>query len=149
MIWMKKAIFTEEEIDLLVTEIRMRGESRYDHRLHVVLLVARNQSCPKVAELLSEPCRTVEYWVRRFKEGGLDGLIDRAPPGRQSRLGTHGLDQLASALRQPPGKSGLKADEWDGQAVQDWIKDRFGISVCTRHAQRLLRRLRDGTRSPS
>lgn len=146
---MTRATFTEREIALLLQEIRRRGDSRYDHRLHGVLLVARNLSCPNVAELLDEAPRTVEYWVQRFKERGLLGLTDKARPGRPSRLPPDDLRLLAAALTQPPRDSGVVVDEWDGHTVQDWIKKRFGQSVSTRQAQRLLRRYGPGDQGRS
>jgi hypothetical protein len=38
----------------LQDEIRRSEESRYDHRLHGVLLVAQGMTCPEVAHLLGE-----------------------------------------------------------------------------------------------
>jgi len=43
---------TENMIMALQDEIRRNDASRYDHRLHGVLLVAQGMTCPKVAELL-------------------------------------------------------------------------------------------------
>ena len=51
----------------LQQEIQRSAESRYDHRLHGVLLVAQGLTCPEVGRLLGDAPRTVEYWVRRFK----------------------------------------------------------------------------------
>ena len=47
----------------LQDEIRRSEESRYDHRLHGVLLVAQGMTCPEVAYLLGDASRSVEYWV--------------------------------------------------------------------------------------
>ena len=55
----------------LQDEIRRSEESRYDHRLHGVLLVAQGMTCPAVAKLLGDAVRTVEYWVRRFEAEGV------------------------------------------------------------------------------
>ncbi len=52
----------------LQDEIRRSEESRYDHRLHGVLLVAQGMTCPEVAHLLGDAPRSVEYWVGRLKE---------------------------------------------------------------------------------
>ena len=62
----------------LQDEIRRSAESRYDHRLHGVLLVAEGMNCCRVAELLGDAPRTVEYWVRRFEAKGLAGLQEGA-----------------------------------------------------------------------
>jgi transposase len=50
-------------------EIERSDESRYDHRLHGVLLVANGQSCREVALLFGEDPRTVQRWVKRFEDG--------------------------------------------------------------------------------
>jgi len=44
----------------LQDEIRRSEESRYDHRLHGLLLVAQGLTCPAVAGLLGDAPRTVE-----------------------------------------------------------------------------------------
>ena len=50
----------EEMVFALQDEIRRSPDSRYDHRLHGVLLVAQGMSCRKVAEALGDSPRTVE-----------------------------------------------------------------------------------------
>src|ERR1035438_3430072 len=59
----------------LQDEIRRSEESRYDHRLHGVLLVAQGATCPEVSRLLGDAPRTVENWVRRFEAQGLAGTL--------------------------------------------------------------------------
>lgn len=67
-------------------EIERTDESRYDHRLHGVLLVANGQSCGEVAGLFGEDLRTVQRWVRRFEGRGFDGLREGERPGRPRLL---------------------------------------------------------------
>ncbi len=45
----------------LQDEIRRTEESRYDHRLHGLLLVAQGLSCREVARLLGDAPGTVAY----------------------------------------------------------------------------------------
>jgi len=71
-------------IPALQEEIRRSQESRYDHRLHGLLLVAQGMSCREVAGLLGDAHSTVAYWVRRYEEEGLAGLVDGDRPGRLS-----------------------------------------------------------------
>src|SRR5438093_5235901 len=63
---MKPLTIAESETIILglQDEIRRSEESRYDHRLHGVLLVAHGMTCPEAAALLGDAPRTVEYWVR-------------------------------------------------------------------------------------
>jgi hypothetical protein len=61
---------------VLQQEIQRSEESRYDHRLHGVLLVAQGMTCPEVARLLGDAPRSVEYWFHRFDQRGLSGLTE-------------------------------------------------------------------------
>ena len=61
-------------------EIRRSEESRYDHRLHAILLVAQGISCSRAAQMLGDAPRTVEDRVRRFEDRGFSGLMDGERP---------------------------------------------------------------------
>src|SRR3970040_964015 len=91
----------------LQDEIRRSEESRYDHRLHGVLLVAQGMTCPQVAALLGDAPRSVEYWVRRFEQSGLAGLREGERSGRPGRLNEKQLREINSALRRMARELGL------------------------------------------
>src|ERR1700758_3596164 len=86
----------------LQQEIQRSEESRYDHRLHGVLLVAQGMTCPEVARLLGDAPRSVEYWVHRFDKEGLSGLTEGERPGRPSRLNETQINEINRALRGKP-----------------------------------------------
>jgi transposase len=132
----------------LQDEIRRSEESRYDHRLHGVLLVAHGLSCPEVGQLLGDAPRTVQYWVRRFEEQGLTGLVEGERPGRPRRLSERQLKAVDSALRQPPSSAGLAANLWDGKTLSAFIQQRYKVSVGVRQCQRLFRQFGFRLRKP-
>src|ERR1700675_2581271 len=80
-------------------EISRSEESRYDHRLHGLLLVTTGQSCREIARLFGEDASTVQRWVRRFERGGLEGLRDGERPGRPRMIGARQWRKLAVELR--------------------------------------------------
>ena len=120
---MRKAKITdaEEMVLALQNEIRRTDESRYGHRLHGVLLVARGLSCREVAGLLEDAPRTVAYWVRRFEEDGLPGLAEGERPGRPRRLSKEQLEEVGQALGQSPADVGLSANLWDGKTLSEFV----------------------------
>jgi transposase len=67
-------------------EILRSDESRYDHRLHGLLLLTSGKSCQQIADLFGEDRRTVQRWVKRFEEEGLEGMRDGERPGRPACL---------------------------------------------------------------
>jgi transposase-like protein len=96
----------------LQDEIRRSEESRYDHRLHGVLLVAQGMSCPEVAGLFGDAPRSVENWVRRFEKNGLAGLREGEHSGRPQRLNTEQVAKINVTLRQTPRAAGLSQNLW-------------------------------------
>jgi len=123
----------------LQDEIRRSEESRYDHRLHGVLLVAQGVTCPEVSRLLGDASRTVEYWVRRFEAKGLAGLTEGQRSGRPRRLSDAQLQEVDRALRQTPRGLGLTGTLWDGKTLSAWIAQRFQVHLAVRQCQRLFR----------
>jgi len=123
----------------LQDEIRRSEESRYDHRLHGVLLVAQGATCPEVGRLLGDAPRTVEYWVQRFEAKGFAGLTEGQRSGRPTRLTEAQLREVDRALRQTPRDLGLTGTLWDGKTLSAWIEQRFPIQLRVRQCQRLFR----------
>jgi transposase len=123
----------------LQDEIRRSEESRYDHRLHGVLLVAQGMTCPQVSGLLGDAPRSVEYWVRRFEARGLAGLSEGQRSGRPRRLSEAQLQEVDKAVRQTPRDLGLTGTLWDGKTLSAWIQQRFQIHLAVRQCQRLFR----------
>src|ERR1700758_2838198 len=101
----------------LQQEIQRSEESRYDHRLHGVLLVAQGLTCPEVAGLLGDAPRSVEYWVGSFEKDGLSGLREGERSGRPGRLNEKQLRGINVALRQTPRDVGLGGTLWDGKTL--------------------------------
>jgi len=119
----------------LQDEIRRSEESRYDHRLHGVLLVAQGMSCPEVSRLLGDAPRTVEYWVRRFEDKGLAGLVEGERSGRPRRLNDKQLEEINLALRQTPEFVGITSGLGDGKGMAAFIKKRYGVTLGVRQCQ--------------
>ncbi len=139
---------TENMIMAIQDEIRRNDTSRYDHRLHGVLLVAHGLTCPQAGELLGDSARTVVNWVRRFESHGLAGLSEGERPGRPSRLNEHQLTRVEAALRDRPSQFGLPTEMWDGPTLSEFLRHELGVSLKVRQCQRLFRRLGFRLRKP-
>ena len=132
----------------LQDEIRRSEESRYDHRLHGLLLVAHGLSCREVAQLLGDSPRTVQYWVTRFEKDGLAGMVEGERSGRPRTLGEKELAEINRVLRQSPKTVGLGENLWDGKSLSAFIKRQFGVELGVRQCQRLFRQLGFRLRKP-
>jgi len=83
-------------------------------RAKIVLLAAEGKTNAEIARRLDCSLRTVSLWRKRFFEQGLDGLRDRARPGRPRRFppgrgGAGEGDRLRAAARARPAPLALLA----------------------------------------
>jgi transposase len=132
----------------LQQEIQRSEESRYDHRLHSVLLVAQGMRCPEVARLLGDAPRSVEYWVHRFEQQGLAGLAEGERSGRPTRLNQKQVKEINRVLREKPSDAGMRVNLWDGKALSAWINKTYRIQLGVRQCQRLFRQFEFRLRKP-
>jgi transposase len=129
-------------------EIGCSEESRYAHRLHGLLLVMAGQSCRQVAALFGEQPTTIQRWVHRFEQGGLEALRDRARSGRPRTLAAKPWRQLQRDLRKTPRDFGLAATLWDGPVLSEHLRRHYGVALGVRQCQRLFRQLGFRLRKP-
>ena len=129
-------------------EIARSEESRYDHRLHGVLLVSQGLSASQVAEWFGQDPRTVARWVHHFERRGFAGLAEGARPGRPPRLTARQVAAVDRALRQPPRHLGYAQTLWDGKLLAHHLAHRFGVPLGVRQCQRLFHQLEFRRRKP-
>ena len=122
-------------------EIARSEDSRYDHRLHGVLLVCQGLSCPEVSKILGDSPRTIEYWVKDFNERGFDGLLEEKRSGRPSVIDYTLLSSIDSDLRQNPTSFGYTKNVWDGKMLSHHLKEKYDIKLGVRQCQRLFYQL--------
>jgi transposase len=129
-------------------EIVRSDESRYDHRLHGVLLVCSGLSTYEVAELFGQSARTVQYWVRRFEQRGFAGLQEAERPGRPTTLDASTLEQVGNDLRREPRELGYTQTLWDGKLLSHHLGLTYRIHLGVRQCQRLFAQLGFRRRKP-
>jgi transposase len=147
---MKPLTVTEPHLAVLALqdEIRHSDQSRYDHGLHGVLLVAQCMTCRQAALVLGAAPRSVEYWVRAYSRTGLAGLQEGARPGRPPRLTDEQIKVIGRVLRQPPKQCGITANLWDGKALAAFLRREFSVVLGVRQCQRLFKALGLRLRKP-
>src|ERR1700704_5642925 len=93
----------------LQQEIQRSEESRYDHRLHGVLLVAQGMTCPDVARLLGDAPRSVENLgspLRPAGTGRSDGRRTIRPSQPAGRKESKRDQSGVAGEAERPGKAG-------------------------------------------
>ena len=129
-------------------EISRSEESRYDHRLHGVLLVCSGLSCSEVARLFGHGRRTIQYWVRRFEESGFAGLEETPRPGRPSLIDKDIRKGVAIDLRCSPREFGYSQNLWDSKLLSHHLSKQYGVQLGQRQCRRLFHRIGFRRRKP-
>jgi len=147
---MRKLTVDEAEIMSLAVqqEIARSEESRYDHRLHGVLLVSRGLNCHHVAEYLGQDPVTVQRWINRFNERGFAGLQEGERTGRPRILTELQWADIETDLRRSPAEFGYAQNMWDGKMLSHHLYQRFNVRLGVRQCQRLFRQMGFRRRKP-
>jgi len=110
--------------------------------------VAQGMTCPEVAHLLGDASRSVEYWVGRFEQQGLAGLLEGERSGRPRRLSEKQMAAVDRILRRSPREAGLSGNLWDGKTLSRWIEQNYQLTLGVRQCQRIFRQLGYRLRKP-
>lgn len=141
-----------ENVDIMKVaiqqEITRSEDSRYDHRLHGMLLVCQGLSCPEVSKILGDSPRIIEYWVKDFNDKGFEGLREEKRSGRPSVINGKILSIIDSDLRQNPTSFGYTQNLWDGKTLSNHLKEKYDIKLGVRQCQRLFNKLDFRLRKP-
>ncbi|WP_319579939.1 helix-turn-helix domain-containing protein [uncultured Methanospirillum sp.] len=114
-------------VTLLQNEIHRNDDSKYDHRLHGVLLVALGYSCSESAKILGHTVTTIENWVNRFNEGGFKSLRDEPHTGRSPSLSFDQMKEIRETIVEDPKLLGYNQNLWDGKFMSHHILKKYGI----------------------
>jgi transposase len=132
----------------LQQEISRSDESRYDHRLHGVLLVCQGHSCYEVGQWFGEHPTTIERWIHRFEARGFSGLREGQREGRPRRLDDKTWEKVERDLRVHPRDLGYGQNLWDGKLLAHHLRESYRIQLGVRQCQRLFRSMGFRRRKP-
>lgn len=132
----------------LQQEILRSQESRYDHRLHGLLLISQGLDCYRVGEWLGQNPTTVQRWVHRFERRGFAGLEEGDRSGRPPPLTEAQLVQADRDLRRSPRQFGYSQNLWDGKLLAHHLDQAYGVRLGSRQCQRIFHHLRFRLRKP-
>jgi len=97
------------DVDREVLERRVAGATtaRRDwQRATIVLMAAEAVSSPRIAEVVGVNRNQVDLWKHRYRDEGLDGLVDRQRPGRPQVYGPEDQLVLVKTITTRPAEPG-------------------------------------------
>lgn len=91
-------------------------------RLEMVRLSHIGWSVPRIARHLGQHEQTVRRWVRAFRTGSFEALVDKPHPGLASALTPALLEMVRAQL--------LKSDRtWTGPQLAEWLEQEHQVRL--------------------
>src|SRR5262245_32920942 len=133
-------VLTPTQRQELLHLYRKHEDPEVRFRVHILLLLADGHTWETVAALLYCSSRTIDRWVKRFQEEGLDGLSGRRR-GRPFRFAAVWVRLVAAmVLRLSPRDFGWLRSRWTCALLALAVKGRFDVGVSRETVRRWLQR---------
>ena len=129
-------------------EIQRSEESRYDHKLHGILLVANGYDSYQVGDIFGQSPTTIQRWVKRFNESGFSGLMEAERPGRPRLLTEKQWDEMEKDVRRSPSDFNFIQSFWDGKLLSKHLQKKYKVEIGVRQCQRMFKTMGFRLRKP-
>ena len=128
------------DLALLEERIDAERDGKQRDRYRMALLAVRGWQAEEIAEALCSSRRTVQDWVYRYRDRGLDALVPGKAPGQPSLLPRERYqefkDRIAAGPREGDGVCTLRAR--DAQRI---LREEFGVAYELKSVYDLLHRV--------
>src|SRR5215210_630891 len=94
----------------------------------------------EIANALGVSKGAISQWIKRGREGGVEGLRRSIAPGATPRLSEEQRARLPELLTRGAPAHGFRGDVWTCERVAEVIREEFGVSYHPAHVSRLLKK---------
>lgn len=102
------------------------GSKRSAVRLRAIKALIIGIGFELVMELFDAGERTLRGWVQAFNEQGIDGLIERAHPGRPRVIAQEQATYLHGLIKDP---SKVGEDHWTARKLHGYVRENLELDV--------------------
>ena len=127
---MKNNIVNQTEYDSLLLVLKDTTSKRLSQRFYSVLYDLEGYKHYEIANLLKIDTHTVSIYIKKYKAGGINGLIERKySPGTPRFLTQEQEEKLIDVItKHTPDEVGFPPRKnWNLGIIREWIKRNFGI----------------------
>jgi transposase len=127
---------------------KQASDWREGRRLRAWELKEQGWNQQQIADALGVTKGAVSQWMKRGREGGVEGLKRRVATGAPPRLSEKQQAKLPKLLAQGAPAHGFRGDVWTCERVAEVIRKEFGVLYHPAHISRLLKKLRLSLQKP-
>lgn len=129
-----------EDRDLLRRHIRSERNATQRDRYRAVALALDGRLTEEIVEKLERSRAFVQRWVYAYRDGGLEAIKIRKPPGKKPLLPRDRWDELRGRLDAGPTDDDAVC-EFRGRDIQRLLQREFGVKYSLNGVYELLHRL--------
>lgn len=131
-------VVSHQTLDALQQVARKEKNARRRIRLQVIILALQGHTAPQIAQALSVSRRSLQEWVQRYNQHGLEGLRDRRG-GNHRHLTADQEKALCAYLDRTAAdpRDGVRR----GEDLRQWIHQHFHVLYSLNGIYDLLHRL--------
>jgi transposase len=128
---------SEEELSKL-EEMSKDWSSGY--RAQIVLLSHKGMRPSEIASTLRKDRRTCRKWIRRFNEGGIQGLASPKKQGRPKVFNDELREEIRRIAARSPREFGVDADRWSLRKLAAYLSEEAHLvkSISREQLRRIL-----------
>ena len=124
----------------LLARYKKESNSRLARRIHGVYLASNGMTCSEIIKVTGAGRRTIQKWVRRYNNMGLEGLKDQPRPGQPPKLPRSLEGSFCRRLESGPSEQdGVSV--LNGPAIRRLLEREFGVVYSLWGVYDLLHRL--------
>ena len=140
---------SDEELDRIHAD--MSGRRNVPKEALILSAIRKRRkglNITEIAKHLDRPRSTVNGWLIRVRDRGLEGLSDRNAPNRKPKLDDKARKILRIWLAHNPQTYGFESDLWQLSMLSKMLIDRLGLDIRPRTLRHTLRVMKYAYRKP-
>lgn len=131
---------TENKIKSNILKAAKEADFRLHRRLRSILLCADGYTSGEIAHKLGVSRQIVSLWLKTYSDSGIEGLYDKAKPGRPEGLTDIQVLHICDIIHSGPTAYGLITGVWTSPIIRNIIYEEFGVWYHDAHVRRLLKK---------
>ena len=130
---------TQSSVDGIDFHQLARREKNAQQRIRLLALahVKDGKTRTEVSESLKISRSSVNNWVKRYKNEGIDGIIDKKRSGRPTVLALEQQQQLINYIHHAK----MQGKQLKGRHIHQYLQHTFNIHFELSHVYRLLKKI--------
>lgn len=123
---------SQEKLEKVLKQVTTASSKE---RLQMLYLLKSGQVSSRqgLAEVIGRDRATITRWLRKYKDGGIKGLLEvKSAPGKASLVSGTALERLKQRLQEPQGFQSY------GQ-IQQWLVTELGLDIAYKTVYELVR----------